>query len=127
MKTDSVSPRGERNLTEADTTMLQGFDFNNDAKLQATIFASFDATINRVTGAAAIAIPPFVPVNEVVAPSGATHYKIVSMAAEIDFATGTTITDSQLSGTLPLDAAPTIALNLANGAKRHTCSQMRVY
>jgi hypothetical protein len=114
IKTDSVSPRGQRNLTEADTAMLQGFDFNNDAKLQATIFAPFDATINRVTGAATVAIPPFVPVNEVVAPSGATHYKIVSTAAEIDFATGTTVTDSQLSGTLPLDAAPTVAINLAN-------------
>ncbi len=114
IKTDSISPRGERNLTEGDTTMLQGFDFNNDARLQATIFTPYNATINRVTGAATVAIPSFVPLNEVVAPSGATHLKIVSMAAEIDFATGTTVTDSQQSAPLSLDAAPSVSLNLAN-------------
>lgn len=51
IKTDTTSARGLRTVTEGDSTLLHGFDFNIDAKLGATIFAPYSATIDRLTGA----------------------------------------------------------------------------
>ena len=47
-------------------------------------------------------------------PQGATHFKVVRRAAEIDFATGNIVTDGQHSAPLALDGTPTAAINLAN-------------
>jgi hypothetical protein len=49
-----------------------------------------------------------------VAPSGTTHFKIVSAAAEIDFDNEVSITDEKSSATLPWNRTATAALNLAN-------------
>jgi len=63
IKTDSTSARGLRTVTEGDTRLLQGFDFNNDAKLGATIFAPYTATIDRVSGGQQSLFPPLYPSN----------------------------------------------------------------
>ena len=118
--TDAVNPRGERNVAEGEITLLQDFDFNNNAQLGSVLFAPYTATIDRVTGAAAVNLPAFVPVNDIVAPVGATHFLVHAAAAAVDFANETYQVVSDATEVLPLEgagvAAQALACNLAAGS-----------
>lgn len=85
IKADSTSTRGQRNVIDGELELLTGFDFNLNAKLGTTLYAPFTATIDRITGNVELNIPTFKPEQMISAPSGATHYRVVSAAAEIDF------------------------------------------
>ena len=85
IKADATNTRGQRNVLDGELEMLEGFEFNIDGKISSTIFISFNATIDRVTGALQVNIPSFSPANAIAAPEGATHLKIISAGASIDF------------------------------------------
>jgi hypothetical protein len=85
IKADSTSARGERNVLNGDIGLLNGFEFNNGASLDATLYAPFDATIDRQSGNAEVEISAFSPKKDLIAPNGATHVRFVSAAAEVDF------------------------------------------
>lgn len=112
IQADATNERGQRNVIDGEAVLLEGFEFNANSKLGTSLFASFTSTVNRGTGLHVITIPPFVPVNLVAAPSGATHFKLVSAGAEIDFETQTYVVETGSSGELPWDAAATAVLNL---------------
>jgi len=114
IKADATSTRGLRNVVDGEAEMLEGFNFNINAILSTTLYAKYTATINRVTGLLDINIPSFVPVNELVVPAGATHYKIVSAGAEIDFENGTYVENNSATVVLPWDATTTAAIALSN-------------
>lgn len=114
IKADATNPRGLRNVIDGEAEFLQGFDFNSNARLGTTIFAPFNSVIDRVAGTLTVDMPSFIPAEQLAAPSGTTHFKIVSMGAEIDFENETFITDTKESAVLPWDATATTALNLVN-------------
>lgn len=114
IQADQVNERGLRNVIDGEAELLVGFDFNINGKLGTTLFAPYTGAIDRVSGAITVDIPPYVPINMVSAPSGSTHYKIVSAGAEIDFENQTFVMESSESAVLPLDAVPTAALALTN-------------
>lgn len=89
VKADENSTRGQRNVLDCELELLEGFDFNLNAKLPATIFFPYMATIDRVTGTLKVSIPAFIPNQAVVAPEGATHLKLVSGGASINFSSET--------------------------------------
>jgi hypothetical protein len=113
IQADTASTRGQRNVIDGETEMLQGFDCNIDGKLSSTLFAQFTATVNRVAGTMAINLPSFVPADGVAAPAGTTHFKISALGAEVDFENETHTSDLQESAMLPLNNAATAVLNLA--------------
>ncbi|MBI2730359.1 MAG: hypothetical protein HYX40_06360 [Sphingobacteriales bacterium] len=114
VKADAVNPRGYRNVIDGEAELLEGFEFNADSKLSTSLYAPFTCTINRVTEILGIDIPSFIPATMVAAPSGSTHFKIVSAGAEIDFEQEVFTVVEGASATLPWDATPTAALNLAH-------------
>ncbi len=114
VKADATSTRGQRNVLDGELEMLEGFEFNIDSKLGSSLYAPYTATIDRVSGQAAVNIPAFIPLNMVAAPKGATHFKIISAAAEIDFENGKFNMVTAESANLPLDANPTAVINLTN-------------
>lgn len=114
IKADATSTRGMRNMIDGEVELLEGFDFNINAKLGTTVYAPYTNTINRVTGLLTVAIPSFIPAERIVVPAGTTHFNIVSMGAEVDFENESFITDSKETGVLPWNNAATAALNLAN-------------
>ena len=114
IKADSTSTRGQRNVIDGETELLQGFDFNVNAKLSTTLYAPFTAAIDRVTGALTVDIASFAPNQMIPAPVGTTHFKIVTGAAEVDFENGTYVTDNKATAILPWDSTATAAINLAN-------------
>lgn len=111
---DITNPRGLRNVIDGEAELLEGFEFNIRGKLGTSLYAPFTGTIDRPGGKAFVDVPAFIPANMIAAPSGATHYKIVSAGAEIDFENETFVVDSKESGILPLDNVATAPLVLDN-------------
>ena len=85
IQADAVNERGLRNVIDGEAELLAGFEFNIRGKLGTSLYAPFVGTIDRVTGEISVALAPFVPANMIAAPTGTTHFKIISAGAEIDF------------------------------------------
>ena len=120
IKANEINPRGSRNVIDGEAELLKGFEFNVNSKLGTTLFAPFTGTVNRVTGELSVGIPSFVPVNMIAAPSGTTHFKIVSAGAEIDFESGNYTADSKTSASIPWDASGTAVISLVNNVSANS-------
>jgi hypothetical protein len=114
IQADATSIRGERNVIDGEAELLDGFEFNIRGKLGTSLYAPFVPTIDRVTGQIKVVIPSFIPANMIAAPSGTTHYKIISAGAEIDFALETYVAPTSASAVLPWGIAPSVALTQTN-------------
>jgi len=114
IQADATSDRGLRNVIDGEAELLTGFEFNNNGKLSTTLFAPFTPAIDRVSGELTVDFAPFVPVNMIGAPGGATHFKIVSAGAEVDFEAETYVVQNAASAILPIDATLTAAIAQTN-------------
>lgn len=116
---DAVNPRGQRTVQGGDPALLAGFEFNQNAKLARTLLVPFIPTVDRENGTLRIVFPDFVPAHMIVAPAGATHFKLISGGAEISFEHGTFVSDTQASDALPLSdqsvAVPALAHEVTAG------------
>ncbi len=113
VKTDAVNERGLRTVQDGDMSLLNGFEFNINGKLGATIFTPFVNAFARGTGESVLIISAFAPAIRIAAPSGTTHFKIVMGIAELDFANETSAFESDETAILPYDSADTADINLA--------------
>lgn len=123
---DVTNTRGQRNVIDGEAELLEGFEFNINGKLGTTLYAPYTATINRVTGDLAVNIPAFVPLNMIAAPGGATHFKIVSAGAEVDFENETFVVDTSASAILPWDTTATAVLSLSNSVTANSTAPLFV-
>jgi hypothetical protein len=114
VKADATSTRGQRNVLDGELELLKGFEFNLRGLLTTTFYAPYVASIDRVTGALKISVPSFSPESAIAAPAGATHFRLVSAGASIDFEKGTFNVASSKSAGLSLDVAATAAIELLN-------------
>lgn len=111
---DVTSNRGLRNVIDGEAELLEGFDFNINGKLGTTLYAPFTPTINRVTGEASVNLPSFVPADMVAAPSGSTHFRIFTAAAEVDFQQEVFTVQVQESAVISWDVTATPVIQLQN-------------
>lgn len=111
-KSDSTSVRGKRNVADGDLTLLQGFEFNVAGKLAQTLYVVCTPTVDRVAGTATINLPAFVPQDMIAAPPGATHARLVSGVASVDFRakTYTVVTAKSADIVLGPQEQPTVNL-----------------
>ena len=114
LQEDKVSTRGQRNVIDGEAALLQGFEFNVDGKLTTSLFANYEATIDRVTGDCNVNLPSFIPSQLIAATGGTTHYKIISAAAAIDFENEAFVVDNKESVLLPWDNTASAIINLNN-------------
>ena len=114
IKADQVSDRGLRNVLDGELILLQGFDFNGNAPLGATVYAPFTASIDRAAGVLSVDIPGFVPDSQIVAPRGTTHFRLVSAGVEVDFEQETFALAQSASEEIPFDNTVTADINLSN-------------
>ena len=114
IQADATSIRGERNVIDGEAELLDGFEFNIRGKLGTSLYAPFVPTIDRVTGQIKVVIPSFIPANMIAAPSGTTHYKIISAGTEIDFGAETFVAPTSASAILPWGITPSTALTQTN-------------
>jgi hypothetical protein len=114
IKADSTSIRGERNVIDGEAELLQGFEFNIRGKIGTSLYAPTVPTIDRVTGQIKVVIPSFIPSNMIAAPTGTTHFKVISAGSEVDFANETYVSVSSASGILPWSITPTAIITQTN-------------
>ena len=114
IQADLVSIRGMRNVIDGEAELLQGFEFNIRGKLGTSLFAPFVGTIDRVTGTISVDIAPFIPANMIAAPSGTTHFKIISAGSEVDFEAETFVEAHTETAILPWDNTLTVAISQEN-------------
>ncbi|MHB1107257.1 MAG: hypothetical protein ACYCZ2_12935, partial [Lutibacter sp.] len=107
VKTDAINERGMRTIEDGSMGLISGFDFNINGKLGSTLFAAYSNDFDRVTGEATVNIPSFSPSVRIAAPAGTTHFKLVTGAAELDFAGETSTFESDETAILPYDSADT--------------------
>ena len=115
VKTDATNDRGLRVVSQGDMALLDKFEFNIGGKLSSLLFAPYDPSIDRTSGAIVMSLPDFIPVNSIVAPNGTTHFKIIVGGAEVDFDADSFVYDSDASAILPWNAATVAALVLTAG------------
>lgn len=114
IQADLVSDRGLRNVIDGEAELLFGFEFNIRGKLGTSLYAPFVAAIDRVAGEISVDIASFIPANMIAAPSGTTHFKIISGGAEVDFEAETFVVATSETAILPWDATPTAVINQVN-------------
>lgn len=114
IQADTVSERGLRNVIDGEAELLLGFEFNIRGKLGTSLYAPFVAAIDRTAGEITVDIASFVPLNMIAAPSGTTHFKIISGGAEVDFEAETYVVATSETAILPWDATATAAINHTN-------------
>lgn len=114
IQADLVNERGLRNVIDGEAELLLGFEFNLRGKLGTTLYAPFVGAIDRVSGEITVDIAPFIPANMIVAPSGTTHYKIISGGAEIDFENEVFTVATSETAILPWDTTLTVAVAQTN-------------
>lgn len=114
IQADTTSVRGLRNVIDGEAELLFGFEFNIRGKLGTSLFAPFVASIDRVAGEIKVDIASFIPSNMLAAPSGTTHFKIISGGAEVDFEAETYVVSNSETAILPWDGTPTAVINQVN-------------
>jgi hypothetical protein len=114
IQADTVSERGLRNVIDGEAELLFGFEFNIRGKLGTSLFAPFTATIDRVAGTLDADLVSFIPSNMIAAPSGTTHFKMISGGAEVDFEAETFVVATSETAIFPWDGTATAAINLSN-------------
>ncbi len=114
IQADVTSVRGLRNMIDGEAELLAGFEFNIRGKLGTSLFAPFVGAIDRVTGEIIVDLAEFIPANMIAAPSGTTHFKIISAGAEIDFEAETFVEAHSETAILPWDGVATVAISHVN-------------
>ena len=114
IKADATSIRGERNVIDGEAELLQGFEFNIRGKIGTSLYAPTVQTIDRVTGQIKVVIPSFIPANMIAAPTGTTHFKVISAGSEVDFANETYVSVNSSSAILPWSITPTAVITQTN-------------
>jgi len=114
IQADMVSVRGMRNVIDGEAELLQGFEFNIRGKLGTSLFAPFVGAIDSVAGTITVAIAPFIPANMIAAPSGTTHFKIISAGSEVDFEAETFVEAHTETAIIPWDTTLTVAISQEN-------------
>ncbi|MDX1828895.1 MAG: hypothetical protein R3342_05035 [Lutibacter sp.] len=112
VKTDTTNDRGLRTIQDGNMSLIKGFEFNTNGKLGATLFAPVVNAFDRATGEATVNIVAFAPTVRIAAPAGTTHFKVVTGAAELDFAEEISTFESDETEVLPYDSANTAAIEL---------------
>jgi hypothetical protein len=114
IKADETNTRGQRNVLDGELELLEGFEFNNNGKLSATLYTAYTANIDRVTGALSINIPSFSPANAIASPENATHVRLISGGASINFEAGTFEAIMSESAEIAIEQAAIPAVDLVN-------------
>jgi hypothetical protein len=113
IRADATSARGLRNVIDGEAEMLEGFDFNIEARFSTCFYAPFTAAVDRFSGIASLQVPSFIPAQMVAAPAGTTHYQLSVVAALVDFELQSFVIDTEVPVSQPWDATATAALAIS--------------
>ena len=84
---DKINEPNQKNAFHGDNTPLKNLDLNPQASLHTLLFVNWKSTVDREKGLVSLTVPSFNPMENIKYFKGATHFRIVSAAAELDFLT----------------------------------------
>lgn len=85
IKSDKQNEFGKRNIIDGETSLMEGFEFNENAKLSKVLLSHYTATIDTDTGIMQVTINELNLHKMVKSPTAATHCMIQLAASAIDF------------------------------------------
>lgn len=116
LKSDTISPRGERDVLHGDLTSLHGFEFNPVASLSSNLFIEPSLSLDRGTGEVTINLPDFNPIEAISIAAGASHFRFILGASDIDWNGSSYVSDIANENWIMLnagaEAARSVVLNL---------------
>lgn len=83
--TDPVNEPGMRTVSNGKVAMLRQFSFNQSRSLRSLFRVHTVPAIDPVSGMMSVSVPAFIPYDAVKGPAGASHFRIVALALELDF------------------------------------------
>ena len=114
---DTSSPRGQRRLPAAAIPQLEGFNFNDRARMDDVLRVQLPVSVDTTADEATVSIPAFNPLVDMAAPQGATHFKITAAAGIFDLDPGDNVTANVSASTAELPVGTQVTaqtLTLAN-------------
>lgn len=127
LRADPVNARGERSVQEGPVQLLEGFNFNAEARLSESFNLGYTVTIDRATGEVTVALPDFVPTEVFMAPPGSTHVRLLVGSSELNYDSNTFISDQEKSAWLPVDPATVTALDLVVNLSQNSTEQIYTF
>ena len=107
LQADEVNPRNKPTVKDGQPSLLEGFEFNLAAPLSKKLNAPFTPSIQRARGSMVVRIPSFSPAHMISAPAGATHFRLFSGGAAIDFESSTYKLETAETKSLPISEETT--------------------
>jgi hypothetical protein len=93
-------------------SLAEGFNFNGNTPLDSMFYVPFTTTIDRVTGEIEVTLPVYIPVDSIIAPVNATHYRIIATGAELNFTDYSETHDKQQTDYVELNSTATALTTL---------------
>jgi len=112
IKADAGHGRGERVVAQGGASLLEGFEFNVASPLHSVFHGKYEAFIDRVKGTMQVNVAGCAPVKDLTPPAGATHFRFVMGAGEVDFEKAMMTTSFAQSGDLLVGDGATVAVAL---------------
>lgn len=84
-KSDTVNDLGFRHANAGNIHLLQGFDFNHQMGLDTALPVALACSMDAVNGKMQVMVPDTIVRRKKLFPAGASHFRIVSCAAMVDF------------------------------------------
>jgi hypothetical protein len=98
-----MGARGELHPYSGNIHLLEDFQWNSKLGFDEAVKADYSNTMDPATGAMTMEVVPFIPLAEIKAPHGATHFQIVMR--------GCSIYHGKDRGSIQMTAAPLMAIN----------------
>lgn len=113
IKADETNKRGQKNIIDGETELLNGFEFNAAAPLYQTFGVKYEASIDRASGVAQVKIPSYNMVELVKAPFESSHFRLHIEGAEVDFEQGAYVAEFRNSVPVSVKSIEGSALDLS--------------
>lgn len=105
LRTDTVSPRGERKVHLGNVELLRGFEFRKGVSFKNLCAQPFQVDlIDEVNWwKLKYTFEPVIPERDISVPSHATHFELIGCGGAIDFVNGTHEMTTSSSGNISID------------------------
>jgi hypothetical protein len=85
LREDTVHARGERKVGSGEPALTKGLEFNRHLSLRQAMPGAYSTYFDTTTGKMQIKAPTFVSGKKDILPAGATHGKVISVGASVNF------------------------------------------
>lgn len=101
LQADTTHVRGERTIASGDLSLLENFQFSNKVNFDSIYFLSPLVAVDKTAGTVTIDWPDYTTEIDLVTQVDATHFRLFSLVATIDFdegsAIGTIVSSAEIS------------------------------